>query len=588
MAHSKDRTDVRSTLSSSISLLKTYLKPQWLKVSLLAFLLCVSIGLEILGPQLLGQFINAIQGSMQILVRLALLFIALVIGNQLVTALASYISEDISWQATNEMRVDLVLHCLNLDMSFHKLHTPGELLERVDGDIAQLANFFSRFIFMVLARVVLMIGIVTLTIIADWRIGLLMLAFTLLMIILLHPLQSIAVPHFRAARQASADLASFLEERLSSREDICSLGAQPYVMLRFNQVARHLLHATRLSSVTGQFFSSSIEIILAMAVAAILTLGAYLLRSGQLSLGTIYATYAYTTLLTQSLYVITYQVDQLQSALASLQRLTELFRTSSAIVEGPGVPLPAGALPVSFADVSFGYTAEKPVLRNISFELPAGKTLGLLGRTGSGKTTLARLLMRAYEVQQGAIRLGGRDLREAALNELRSRIGVVTQDVQLFHASLRDNLTFFDSAIPDERLKEVIAELNLAQWYASLPAGLDTLLTGGGVSLSSGEAQLLAFARVFLRNPDIVILDEASSRLDPLTEKLIEGAIARLLAGRTGIVIAHHLETVQHVDTILILEDGTIGEYGERAKLAADPASRFSQLLQTGLSEVIV
>lgn len=586
-ADSKEKAFMKVPFRYYVSLLKTYLTPHWFKTSLLALLLFVSIGFEILNPQLLGHFIDSIQSSVSVLLPLVLLFMGLVIANQFVTACASYLSEDIGWQATNELRADLILHCLTLDMSFHNTHTPGELIERVDGDIALLSNFFSRFIFSVLGRVLLLIGIVTLTCLLDWRMGLLLLTFAVLVIVLMLPLQSIAVPHFRAARQTSAELASFLEERFSSIEDIHSLGAQSYVMLRLSQLARRMLRTTRLSNVTGQFFSSSIEICLAFAISAVLTLGAYLLRNGQMSLGTVYVTYYYITLLSQSLYAITYQVNQLQSATASIQRIAELSHTPNAIVDGPGVPLPAGPLPVRFDHVSFGYTLEKKVLRDLSFELHGGKTLGLLGRTGSGKTTLTRLLYRAYDVQQGAIQIGGVDVRQAALSELRSRIGVVTQDVQLFHASIRDNLTFFDPDVPDQRLEKVISDLNLTQWYASLPAGLDTLISGRGMALSSGEAQLLAFARVFLQNPDIVILDEASSRLDPVTEKLIEGAIARLLAGRTGIVIAHHLATVQHVDEVMILEDGAICEYGDRCKLAADATSRFSHLLKTGLAEVI-
>jgi len=587
MAEPKEKKVMKVSFRYYFSLLRTYLKPHWCNVSLLALLLFASIGLEIFNPQLLGHFIDSIQSSIKVLLPIALLFIGLVIANQFITALASYLSEDIGWRATNELRADLTLHCLNLDMSFHKAHTPGELIERVDGDIALLSNFFSRFVFSVLGRVLLLIGIVVLTLSVDWRIGLLLLVFTLLVIVLMQPLQGVAVPQFRAARQASAELASFLEERFASIEDISSNGAQSYVMLRFSQLARRMLRNTRLSNVTGQFFSSAIEICLALAIAAVLTLGAYLLHGGQMSLGAIYVTYYYTTLLSQSLYAITYQINQLQSATASIQRIAELSHTPSAIVDGPGAALPAGPLQVRFDDVSFGYIAEKKVLRDLSFSLHAGKTLGLLGRTGSGKTTLTRLLYRAYDVQEGVIEIGGVDVRQATLGELRSRIGVVTQDVQLFHASIRDNLTFFDAGVSDERLEQVISDLNLAPWYASLPDGLDTIISGGGVALSSGEAQLLAFARVFLQNPDIVILDEASSRLDPVTEKLIEGAVARLLAGRTGIVIAHHLETVQHVDDILILEDGQVCEYGDRRKLAAEPTSRFSHLLKTGLTEVV-
>jgi ATP-binding cassette, subfamily B, bacterial len=226
------------------------------------------------------------------------------------------------------------------------------------------------------------------------------------------------------------------------------------------------------------------------------------------------------------------------------------------------------------------------VLTDVSFRLPAGAVLGLLGRTGSGKTTLARLLPRFYDPAAGAIRLGGAPIHAATVAELRRRVGLVTQDVQLFQASVRDNLTFFNPAADDARILAVLDDLGLGAWFRSLPAGLDTELIAGG-GLSAGEAQLLAFARAFLADPGLVILDEASSRLDPATERLIERAIDTLLAGRTGIIIAHRLATVQRADEILILEDGRILEAGERTRLAADPTSRFHQLLRTGLEEVL-
>jgi ATP-binding cassette subfamily B protein len=211
-----------------------------------------------------------------------------------------------------------------------------------------------------------------------------------------------------------------------------------------------------------------------------------------------------------------------------------------------------------------------------------------LGRTGSGKTTLTRLLFRLYDVSDGRICIGGRDVRQVATAELRRQVGMVTQNVQLFHTTVRDNLTFFDRTIPDEAILAVIHELGLTRWYESLDKGLDTVLAAGGGGLSAGEAQLLALARIFLRDPGLVILDEASSRLDPATEQLIERAVGRLLQNRTAIIIAHRLNTVQRADEILILEGGRVLEHGARAALAADPESRFYQLLQTGLEEVLV
>ncbi|HEY4388457.1 MAG TPA: ATP-binding cassette domain-containing protein, partial [Ktedonobacteraceae bacterium] len=249
--------------------------------------------------------------------------------------------------------------------------------------------------------------------------------------------------------------------------------------------------------------------------------------------------------------------------------------------------IPAGPLAIHFEAVSFRYGQRGLVLQDIGLQVEPGRVLGLLGRTGSGKTTLARLLFRLYDPGAGTICLNDVNLHEMALADLREQVGMVTQDVQLFQASVRDNLTFFKQQISDARIEQALKELDLWQWVQTLPERLDTRLAAGGQSLSAGEAQLLAFARVFLKNPELVILDEASSRLDPATEQLLEQAVDRLLQDRTGIVIAHRLQTVQRADEIMILENGRIVEYGPRIALASDPNSRFYRLIQTGLEEVL-
>jgi ATP-binding cassette subfamily B protein len=214
--------------------------------------------------------------------------------------------------------------------------------------------------------------------------------------------------------------------------------------------------------------------------------------------------------------------------------------------------------------------------------------LGLLGRTGSGKSTISRLLFRLHDPTEGAVRLGGTDIRHTRLDSLRERIGLVTQDVQLFQGTLRDNVALFDPTVTDERLCEVFSTLDLDEWLAGLPAGLDTPLGAGGRGLSAGEAQLVALARVFLKDPGLVVLDEASSRLDPATERLLERAVTHLLDGRTGVVIAHRLSTVERADRILILEDGRVAELGIRSVLARTRESRFARLLRGGIAEELV
>ena len=200
---------------------------------------------------------------------------------------------------------------------------------------------------------------------------------------------------------------------------------------------------------------------------------------------------------------------------------------------------------------------------------------------------MTRLLFRLYDPDEGRILIGGEDIRVARLTDLRDRVGLVPQDVRLFHGTVRDNLTFFHRSVPDAHLLEVLGEMSLTRWYDSLPEGLDTMLQPDGGGLSSGEAQMLAFARVFLKDPGFVILDEATSRLDPSTEASIKRAIDRLVRGRTVLIIAHHLATIQRCDDIVILENGRLVEAGERKMLASDPTTRFHRLLQTGLEEVL-
>jgi ABC-type multidrug transport system fused ATPase/permease subunit len=571
-------------------LLVNYLKPQWPKVLLLAVLLFSGIGLQLIIPQILRYFIDAARAgsALQNLMMAALSFLGVAVVKYMLNIATSYVGEDVGWTATNALRADLALHCLRLDMSFHNSHTPGELIERVDGDVQILSNFFSRFVIQVLGNVLLLIGIPIVLFFEDWRVGLALTAFAVITLVVLYNVRDIATPHWKEARQASADLFGFLEERLSGTEDIRSNGAVSYAMQRLYELMRQLFQKDVKAWAKNATLENTTITLTTLGTMLALGLGAYLLMKGAVTIGTVFLIYNYSMILRLPLFRITQEVQNLQQAGAAISRVEELYRTQSRVQDGAGASLPLDTPAVEFQDVSFGYNQDNPVLQDISFQLTPRKTLGLLGRTGSGKTTITRLLFRLYDPTTGLIRLGDVDIRAARLSDLRRRVGMVTQEVQLFNATVRDNLTFFDQSISDKEILKVIRELGLWEWYSSLPEGLDTELESGGSGLSAGEAQLLAFARVFLRDPVLVILDEASSRLDPATERLIERAVERLLYNRTGIVIAHRLETVGQVDEIMILEDGRIYEHGERERLESDPASRFYSLLRTGMEEVLV
>jgi ABC-type multidrug transport system fused ATPase/permease subunit len=312
----------------------------------------------------------------------------------------------------------------------------------------------------------------------DWRVGLTLTAFSALTLFILLRIRGKAVPYAVANRQMSANFFGFLGEQLAGTEDIRANGAIAYVMKRFYLLLRNWVVINRKATLMWYSMGMITLTIYAIGNAMAFAIGAYLWSVGIITFGTVYLIFYYTNLMTQPIEEIRNQLQDLQKAGASIQRIEELLHIRAAILDTGTRQLPPNALSVKFRNVSFSYVADmdNTVLHDLSFDLPAGKVLGVLGRTGSGKTTLARLLLRLYDYQAGEILVGDVLVREAALRELRQRVGMVTQDVQLFHASVRDNLTFFSHAIPDAQIVRVLDDLGLSAWYRSLPEGLDTEL----------------------------------------------------------------------------------------------------------------
>jgi ATP-binding cassette subfamily B protein len=589
---------VRISLREYWQLLQCYLAPQRRAVLLMVVLLVANIGLQLAGPQVVRAFIDAARAgaSEETLIRAALVFIIVSIVHQAMDVLATYWSERVAWSATNALRADLAAHLLRLDQGFHKAHTPGELIERVDGDVNALAGFFSSFAVQFVGNGLLLMGVLVAVYLVDARLGLAFTAFAGLTLALLVWVRRFGTPHRKKERECSAGFYGYVGEVLAATEDIRSSGAGPYIMRRFFEHLQSWMPVALRAGLWGEGVWMAAIAAFAVGEALSYGLGGSLYRGAAISLGTVYMILAYVAMLAGPIETIRAQLQDLQRADAAIVRVRELLGTRSRLVDG-GALVPAGALAVAFRGVSFEYQdgagfdgnlrdERAVVLKNLSFRLEAGRMLGLLGRTGSGKSTVARLLFRLYDPQRGEVRLGGIDLRQARLEGLRARVGLVTQDVQLFEASLRDNIILFDPAISDGQLLAVLEALGLQPWLARLPDGLDTLISAA--SLSAGEAQLVALARVFLKDPGLVILDEASSRLDPATEALLERTLDRLLAGRTAVIIAHRLATVQRADEVIILEQGRILEHGPRERLAADPRSRFAELERTGLEQVLV
>jgi ATP-binding cassette subfamily B protein len=570
-------------------LLGEYLKMQNRRFALLVILMLGNIGLQLLNPQIVRAFLDAVTEGAETaqLTFTAFAFLLTSLVQQAVSVGATYVGENVAWTATNKLRADLVRHCLQLDMGFHNQRSPGELIERIDGDVTELSNFFSQVVVQVLGNLVLLCGIITVLFFEDWRLGTAFGLFAVVAVYALNRVRDIAVPYQKARRQANADLFGFLEEQFAGTEDIRSSGAVDFVRRGLYKLQYAIFRADYKAQWKGMWVDVTSGGVMTFGQVMAILLAFFLVTNGAITIGTGYLIIAYLDLLRRPIRELTRQIQNLQTIGASVERVEELRGIESVLQDGTGVSIPEAPLSLAFDGVSFAYHQDAPVLKDLTFRLRPRTVLGLLGRTGSGKTTLARLALRLYDPTGGRITLGETDVRDVRMKALRSRIGFVTQDVQLFQASLRDNLTFFDQTIPDARILDAIRDLELEEWYRSLPEGLDTQLETGGTGLSAGQAQLLALTRVFLHDPGLVILDEASSRLDPATEARIERAVDKLLEERTAIVIAHRLSTVHRADEVMILERGLICEHGDRERLEADPSSRFYSLLSSGLEEVL-
>jgi ATP-binding cassette, subfamily B, bacterial len=579
-------------LSAYWDLLSRHIQPQRKHFFWLVFLMLSGIGLQIVNPQILRSFIDSAlsDGTTRKLLLDAAAFIGIAVIQQVVSVSVTYLGESVAWTATNALRNELAWHCLNLDMSFHNQHTPGELIERIDGDVTQMANFFSQFTITLIGNGLLMAGILVVLFFESWQVGLAFTVFALVTLTILGLMRGMAVKHHKARREAEAELSGFFEEQLAGTEDIRSSGAVDFSLHELFRIQANILHHDRKAHQKGWVVADLVPGAMLILGNILAIVSGYLLyNTGAITTGTVYLFIYYINLLETPIWALTRQVENFQTIGACVERLSELRKIKSSVEDGSKTELVNGPLSLSFNQVSFAYqdAPDDSVLSNLTFHLEPGRILGLLGRTGSGKTTLTRLVFRLFDPTHGKIALENTDLTQLKLSYLRKRVAVVTQDVQLFRATLRDNLTFFDRTIPDELILEAIKQLELEDWFHSLSEGLDTELSAGSRSLSGGEAQLLALTRVFLRQPSLVILDEASSRLDPFTEQRIERALNKLLAGRTAIIVAHRLNTVFRADEIMILDEGRICEHGLRPDLASDPASHFYHLLQTGLEEVL-
>ena len=567
--------------SADLRLLVGHLRPERARlVALVAVLLVASIA-PILGPVLLGRGIDdALAGEpASTIVAIGVAYLAVTLGADVLQVLVAWWSVRLAWRVGNRVRLDLARHALGLDLGWHSRHRAGLLIERIDGDVEAIVKFSSTAVLQMLGNGILVFGVVVASLIIDWRAGLLIAVAVAAGLVVMVRFRGAAVPAYDAEREVQGELYGDLEERLGGLEDLRANGAGAYAVHRLRGHSARWWRATRQAGLVGGAAHAGAAVAFSLGAVATLGLGIWQYQRGELSLGSVVALFRFSQLVRQPIERLAEQLTMMQKAAAGARRAARLLATESRLPDVGVGALPSGPLSLDLDRVSLTYGAAEPVLVDVDLHVSPGTTVGIVGRTGSGKTSLGRLVSRLWDVDDGQVRLGDVDVRTVPVSEMRRAVAVVNQDVELFRASLRDNLTLFGYVdAPDDRLWWALAEVGLGEWAAGLLDGLDTEL-GEREGLSAGESQLVAFARLLLTDPGLVVLDEATARLDPATESLVALAADRALAGRTVLIIAHRLATLDGVDEIVVLERGRLVEHGPRDELAADPSSRYARLL---------
>ncbi len=541
------------------------------------------------------------------------LALRLIIGALLISVLVrlalqgvqSFNIQSVGQRLTARIRRDLFAHAMDLSLRFHDRMPVGKLLTRLTSDVDALAEVFGSGAVGVLGDLVTLTVIAVSMLLIEWRLGLLLLVSQVPVTLVVLWLQGRYRKANYRVREELSQLNADFQENLQGLDVVQMFRREAFNGDRFQRTGLAYREAVNGTILFDSSISAFLEWVSLGAVAIVLALGGWMVTSGAMGLGILTTFILYSQRLFDPLRQMAERFTQIQGGLTAVERIGELLEEPLEIrdhtLAGPGnskaspvetLPAPLQVMPsasgeVVFEGVHFAYRPDEPILQDLSFRLAPGEHVALVGPTGSGKTTVIRLLCRLYEPQQGRILLDGRDIRSLSLPDLRRQLGVVLQDTFLFSGSVGDNLRL-DREIEDKQLKEVCRDLGLSSLLGRLPQGLDTELRERGGNLSSGERQLLAVARVAIRNPNVLVMDEATAFMDPSTEATLQRDLDRLLERRTAVVIAHRLATVEAADRILVLRRGRLIEQGTHLQLRAQGGlyAELAELQERGLARL--
>ena len=547
-----------------------YMKPYWLEVLVIGLLMIgntlVEVAIPILTQIGIDRYINP--GRLQGLGTIAFYMVLAMLARFMFSYFEEYRMQMVGQKIMYNMRGDLFSHLQRLDVGFFDRNPVGRLMTRVMGDVQVLNELFTSGVITIFANLLSIGGIMVAMLWYNWKVALV--TFTVLPIIFVATsvYQVYSRRAFRDQRKHLARINAFLNENIVGMTTMQLFVQERRSFSKFDERNQQYLAANLRSIFYFSLFFPLIEVAGSLAIAVIIWYGGGQILQGTLTFGTLVAFIEYSRRLFWPIRELSEKYTIFQNAMASSERIFDLLDTQPTIVS-PVQPKALGALTgdIEFRNVSFAYNAEDYVLRDVSFHVDPGEQVAIVGHTGAGKTSIINLLCRFYEINKGQILIDGVEIRDMALEDLRRAVSIVQQDIFLFSGTIETNIHLGNSEITQEQVIAAAREVHLDEFIQKMPDGYRSEVKEDGAGLSVGQKQLVAFARALVSNPDILILDEATSSVDTETEILIQDALTRLMANRTSIVIAHRLSTIQNADKIIVMHRGEIREMGTHNEL---------------------
>ena len=466
-----------------------------------------------------------------------------------------------------DMRSGLYAHLVRLSYGFYDRHQTGQLMSRASVDL-QVVRFFLGYGLIFFFQNALTVASVTVVLFfVEWKLALIVLAVTPLLVLLAYRYSHVSHPTLRDVQQRLADVATVAEENIVGVHVVKAFAQEPAEQRKFVHRSERVFDQTVRANRQRATYVPLISFVPMLAQAAVLLLGARMVAHGTLSVGSFVAFNLYLGMLVLPLRALGMWVGQAQRATAAGERIFEIIDEPEEIADAAGAqPLPRGGGTIRFEHVTFGYAEERPVLRDVELEIPAGRTVALIGHTGSGKTTLTSLVPRFYDATSGRVLVDGADVRTVQLASLRGAIGVISQDPFLFSATVRENIAFGRSDLGGHEVERAARAAQAHEFIERLPDGYDTVIGERGITLSGGQRQRIAIARALVVDPRILILDDATASVDATTEAKIRDGLREAMRGRTTIIIAHRLSTIALADEVVVLDAGRVAFHGSQAE----------------------